>query len=102
MSRFTEEEQSNVLDMLDRARKKNFLRDLILHGYNHEDFSVNLCQVLRYLNGESQDSEVVKGVQTMFDLIQRGVESHEVVGDAVIKELIELRRKREALDATVQ
>lgn len=99
MSHFTEEKQCNVLGLLDRARKKDFLRDLILHGFNHNEYSVNLFMVLRYMNGEPQGSAVAKGVHTMFELIQRGVESHEVVGDAVIDELIALRRAREKLES---
>lgn len=96
MSRFTEQEQKNILGMLDRARRKGFLRDLILHGYNNEEYSVNLCRVLCYLNGEPQGSHISKGVQTMFDLMSRGIESHEVVGDDVIEELKALRRAEEA------
>ena len=52
--------------------------------------------MLCYLNGEQQGSHIAKGFQTMFDLMSRGIESHEVVGDDVIEELKALRRAEEA------
>ena len=95
MSRFTAEERERMQRLAGRAVQKGFLGDLILHAYNHVEYEVDLWKVLRYLEGEPVDSELENDVYTLLSLMKRGVDSHELVGQSVIDELVALKKQHQ-------
>ena len=87
MARFTQEEANAVKRLLVYADRKAFVADLILNGYD-SSYTVNMRKVMRYAAGETANSSYRDDVFVLFSLMERGVETHEVVGLDVIEKLI--------------
>jgi hypothetical protein len=77
--RFSEEERQAVKRLVTYAGRKNFIADLLVNGYNGKPVSMRF--VMRYAAGEPQGSTYKSDVMTFLDLMSRGVEIQELIGD---------------------
>lgn len=87
MARFTQQEADAVKRLLPYAKQKQFVADLILNAHNTD--AVDMRRVMRYAEGEVSSSTYLKDVFVLLDLMRRGVESYEVVGNEVILQLLD-------------
>lgn len=89
MVRFTEQEVEAVKRLLPYAERKRFVADFLLNSYDSER-PVSVNKVMRYACGEIWDSTYRNDVFVVLDLMERGVEVHELIGYKEIKRLIAL------------
>ena len=97
--RFTDDEVVAMKRLAERAQDKDFLGDLVLNAYNERGYKVSIAQVMRYLQNEPEGSTLTSDVDVLFSLMMRGVEVHELTGQEVIHELIDIKKYREEQDA---
>lgn len=92
MERFTQEEANAVKRLLSYAYRKSFVADLLLNTYD-SSHTVSMQKVMRYAAGETANSSYRDDVFVLLSLMERGVETHEVIGPDVIYELVRHWRK---------
>ena len=85
---FSKEEQEAVMRLVPYAREKVFVLQLLVNGYNHHTCSgVDMMSLMRYAAGEGPDSTYHEDVFTFLEILSRGIETHELIGDSVMLEL---------------
>lgn len=89
MSRFTQQEADAVKRLIPYAERKKFVADLIINGYD-SSHPVSVRQVMRYAGGEYSDSTYRDDVFVVLGLLERGVETHELIGSKTIDRLREI------------
>jgi hypothetical protein len=87
MIRFTQEEVLAVKRLLSYADRKEFVADLILNGYDSARL-VSMKRVMRYAAGEISGSTYREDVFVVLEVMERGVELHELVGSKAVEQLI--------------
>jgi hypothetical protein len=91
MPRFTQQESDAVKRLIPYAERKDFVADLILNGYDG-NCPVSMRRVMRYAAGETSNSTYRDDVFVVLGLMERGVETHEVIGSKTIDRLREIWR----------
>ncbi len=93
MSRFSNKEKEAVQRLIPYAKRKSFVADLLINGYNAET-PVNVWQVMRYAAGEAGGTYKTD-IAVFLDLMIRGVETHELIGVDKMDEIREWASKSE-------
>ncbi len=91
MPRYKPEEKEAMLRFIKRAESKTFLTDLVLNAYN-PDYKCDLRSCLRYVEGTKLESDL----NVLLNLVRRGVEPQEVVGEKLVEQLINLRKRSQS------
>ena len=89
MARFTDKEVRSLQRLVPYAKRKMFVASLILNAYSSDNL-VDMRSVMRYAAGEPGDSTYRADVLVLLDLMARGVESHELLGESVLDALREI------------
>jgi hypothetical protein len=94
MARFTAEQKESAKRFVKRAGHKTFLCDFVLNAYDGYRFKCDFRSAIRY--AEDATTEFKMDFDTMVELVRKGVEPQELVGEAAIEELIEFYERRPA------
>lgn len=86
MARFSQQEADSVHRLLPYANRKDFVAALLMNGYDGSR-TVSMRRVMRYIEGEGSGSTYRDDIFVFLALMQRGVETHEIVGYKVISDL---------------
>lgn len=89
MTRYSQQEADAVKRLIPYAERKDFVADLLLNGYDGNHF-VSMRRVMRYAGGEYSDSTYRDDVFVVLGLMERGVETHELIGSKTIDRLREI------------
>lgn len=87
--RFTDEEKKAVERLIPYAKRKYFIADLLVNGYNSDLTKVDMRMVMRYSAGEGSGSTYKKDIYVFLELMARGVETHELFGEETIDKIID-------------
>ena len=84
----TESEKKSIRRLISYAKRKSFVRDLLLNGYSRT-YKVDIGNVFRYIDGEPEGSTYQSDLQSYFTCIRRGLNTHKILGEDVVDDLIE-------------
>ena len=83
--------------LMQLAKEEEFARDLLLNGYNRHLCKVDMRQLMSYADeksytddNEHPDYGLINEIMYFLCLVARGVDTHEVTGQAYINELADL------------
>lgn len=91
--RFTKEDVDAVKRLLVHAKRKIFIRDFLLNAYNSFNFSCDMQSMMRYSEGFCGDTTFRDDVFIVLELMAKGVELNELVGDNIMEKMARERRK---------
>lgn len=88
MKNFTSKDKEAVERIYSHAKHKSLFAELLLHSYNPQKYNCNIHGIMRYIASEPSGSALKNDVMVVLDLMQNGVESHEVIGREKIDVLV--------------
>lgn len=87
MKRHSSNEEEAVKRLLPYAKRKKFVASVLLHSYNGDQFSARVRETMRYAASEPSGSTYEADVMVVFELMKRGVELQEVIGEKGVEDL---------------